>query len=119
MLDGLLGEQLLDLLDAEELQGRLDDAVEQEGEVDQEHEAHHLQPLEGLPAETKGHEPDEQGPARVDGRARGGADGAGDRDAEEVEATLRGKSVQKNTGDMGIRGMERGKPLVASLLTQC
>ena len=86
MLDGLLGQQLLDLLDAEEGEGRLDDAVEQEGEVDKQHEAGDLQPLERLPAEAERDDPDEEGAARVDGGARRGADAARDGQAEEVEA---------------------------------
>lgn len=88
MLNRLLGKQLLDLfLGLEELERRLDDAVEQEGEVHQEHEAHHLEPLEGLPAEAQGHDPDEEGAAGVDGRAGGSAYGTGDGKAEEVEAS--------------------------------
>ena len=86
MLDRLLGQQLLDLLDAEEGKGRLDDAVEQEGEVDEQHEAGDLQPLERLPAEAERDDPDEEGAARVDGGARRGADAARDGQAEEVEA---------------------------------
>ena len=86
MLDRLLGKQLLDLLDAEEGKGRLDDAVEQESKVDEQHEAGDLQPLERLPAEAERDDPDEEGAARVDGGARRGADAARDREAEEVEA---------------------------------
>lgn len=67
VLDGLLGKQLLDLLDLEELKGRLDNAIEEEGEVNKQGKADNLQPLECLPAQAKGHDPDEQGTARVDG----------------------------------------------------
>lgn len=86
VLDGLLREQLLDLLvRLEEVERRLHEAVEQEGEVDQQREAEDLQPLERLPAEPQRHDPDEERPARVDGRPRRGADGARDGEAEEVE----------------------------------
>jgi len=67
MLDGLLGQQLLNFLDLEELQRRLDNTVEEEGEVDEQGEANHLQPLECLPAKTEGDNPDEEGAARVNG----------------------------------------------------
>lgn len=88
VLDWLLGEELLDLvLGPEERERRLDEAVEQEGEVDEEHEPHDLEPLERLPAQAQGHDPDEEGAARVDGGARGGAHGAGDGEAKEVEPT--------------------------------
>jgi len=89
MLHRLLGQQLLHLLlGLQELKGRLDDAVEQEGEVDEEGEAGHLQPLERLPAEAERDDPDEEGPAGVNGRAGGGADGPRDGEAEEVEAAV-------------------------------
>lgn len=79
MFYGLLGQQLLNILiGPQELKGRLDDAVEQEGEVDQQGEAKDLQPLECLPAEAERDDPDEEGPAGVDGRAGGGADGPRD-----------------------------------------
>lgn len=88
MLDRLLGEQLLDLIDGlEELEGRLDDAVEQEGKVHQQREAEDLEPLERLPTQAEGHDPDEKGPASVDSRARCSADLLGDVEAEEVEST--------------------------------
>lgn len=64
----LLGQQLLDLLlGPQELKGRLDDAVKEEGEVDEQGEADDLQPLERLPAEAERDDPDEEGPAGVDG----------------------------------------------------
>lgn len=85
----LLGEQLLDLLlGPQELERRLDDAVEQEGEVDEQGEAEDLQPLERLPAEAERDDPDEERPAGVDGRAGGGADGPRDGEAKEVEAAV-------------------------------
>jgi hypothetical protein len=93
MLNRLLREQLLDLLDAEELKRRLDDAVEQEGEVDEECKPGNLQPLECLPAQAERDDPDEQGAARVDGRPRGSADAARDGEAEEVEAAREPVSV--------------------------
>ena len=67
MLDRLLGQQLLDFLDLEELQRRLDNAVEEEGEIDEEGETDHLQPLERLPAKAEGDNPDEEGTTRVNG----------------------------------------------------
>ena len=72
MLDGLLGEELLDLgiVGAEEGERGANDAVEEEGEVDEEGEAGDLEPLEGLPTEPERHHPDEQRPARVDCRPR-------------------------------------------------
>lgn len=89
VLHWLLGQQLLDLLlGPQELKGRLDDAVEEEGEVDEQGEADDLQPLERLPAEAERDDPDEERPARVDGRAGGGADAARDGEAEEVEAAV-------------------------------
>lgn len=89
MLHGLLGQQLLHLLlGPQEFEGRLDDAVEQEGEVDEQGETGNLQPLERLPAEAERDDPDEEGPAGVDGRAGGGADGPRDGEAEEVEAAV-------------------------------
>lgn len=88
MLDGLLGKKLLDfLIDLEELEGRLDNAIEKEGEVDEEAETDDLQPLERLPAEAERNDPDEKGTAGVDGGSRGGAHTTGDGDAKEVEAT--------------------------------
>lgn len=60
--------------------------VEQHGAVDEQGEADDLQPFEGFPAEAQADDPDEQRAARVDGAARGGRDGAGDGEAEEVEA---------------------------------
>ena len=89
VLDRLLRQQLLNLLDLEKLKGRLDNAVEEEGKVDEKDEAHHLQPLECLPAQTERDQPYEQGAAGIDGRASGGADRSCHRDAEEVEATER------------------------------
>lgn len=89
MLDRLLRQQLLELLlRLEEVEGRLDDAVEEEGEVDEQREAGDLQPLERLPPEAQRHDPDEQRPARVDGRPRRRADVARHREAEEVEAPV-------------------------------
>ncbi len=57
---GFFRQQLLHLLAGlEELEGRLDDAVEEKREVDQEDEPHDLQRLERLPAQAEGHQPDE------------------------------------------------------------
>lgn len=77
MLNRLLGKELLDLADAQKLKGRLHDAVEEEGKVDEQGKAEDLQPLKCLPAEAEGHHPDEEGAAGVDRRARGGAHAAG------------------------------------------
>lgn len=88
VLHRFLGQQLLDLfIDLEEFERRLDDAVEEEGEVDQESETKHLQPFESLPAESERNYPDKEGPAGIDCRARGGTDGASDRESKEVEST--------------------------------
>lgn len=93
MLNGLLGQQLLRLfLDAQKLEGRLDDAVEQKGGIHQQGEADNLQPLERLPSEAERHNPDEERPARVNGGARGGTDGAGNGEPKEVEAAIDGVS---------------------------
>lgn len=79
VLNGILGEELFEFArGAQKLKGRLDDAVEDKGGVDEEAETYNLQPLEAFPAKTKRDDPDEQGSAGVDGGARGGADGAGD-----------------------------------------
>ena len=52
-------ERLRFLTRAEERKGGLDDAVEQEGEIDKEHKAEDLEPLKCLPAEAERHDPDE------------------------------------------------------------
>ena len=59
VLDRILGQQLLDLVHLEKLKRRLHDAVEQKGEVDEQHETDNLQPLERLPAEAERDDPDE------------------------------------------------------------
>ena len=69
MFNRLLRQQLLHLSNAEELEGGLDDAVEEESEVDEQREADHLEPLEGFPAETERDHPDEERAACVDGGA--------------------------------------------------
>lgn len=52
VLDGLLGEKLLNLLvDLEKLERWLDNAIEQEREVHQEHKPDDLKPFEALPAQ--------------------------------------------------------------------
>jgi hypothetical protein len=91
VLNRLLRQQLLDLLlRLEAPERRPDDTVEEEGEVHEEGEADDLEPLERLPAEAEGDHPDEEGAARVDGRAGGCADAAGDGESEEVEASVGG-----------------------------
>lgn len=93
MLYGLLGQQFLHiLLGLEEFEGRGNDAVEEEGEVDQQDEPDNLKPLERLPAETERDDPNKECTASVNGRARGSADGACDGKPKEVEAT-RGLSI--------------------------
>lgn len=85
----LLGQELFDrFLWFQKLKGRLHNSIEQEGKVDKQSETGYLQPLERLPAEAERDNPDEKGAARVDGRARRGADGACDREAKEVETAL-------------------------------
>ena len=80
VLNGLLGQELLDLFiwDSEELQRRLNDTVEQEGEVNKQGETDNLEPLESLPAQAKGDDPDEQGSASVNGRSRSSTDASCD-----------------------------------------
>lgn len=63
----------------------VDDLVEQRSSPDQQRETDDLQPLEGFPAQAQRDEPDEERAAGVDRAARGGADLAGDGEAEEVE----------------------------------
>jgi hypothetical protein len=54
MFNRLLGEQLFNLLvRLQKLQGRLDNAVEEEGEVHEKTKADDLEPLESLPTKTK------------------------------------------------------------------
>ena len=70
MLDRFLGEQFLNLTPRlQELERGLDDAVEEEGEVDEENKSYYLQPLKSLPAKTQRNEPDEESTAGVNGRA--------------------------------------------------
>jgi len=88
MLNRLLGQKLLHLLlNLQELDRRLDDAVEQKGKVHEECETDDLEPLERLPAEAERDDPDEERTARVNRGAGGGADAARDGEAEKVEAT--------------------------------
>jgi hypothetical protein len=89
VFDGVLWQQLLDLLHLEKLKGRLNEAVEQEGEVYKQSKANHLEPLERLPAEAEGDDPDEEGAACVDGGAGCSTDATSDREAKEVEASGR------------------------------
>lgn len=72
---------------AQELKRRLDDAVEKEGEVDEQGKAEDLQPLERLPAKAKRHNPDKECAASIDCRTGCGADTARDGEAKEVETT--------------------------------
>lgn len=59
MLHRLFGKQFLDLINGlKEGERRLDDAVEQEGEVHQQYKPGNLQPLERLPAQAERHNPD-------------------------------------------------------------
>ena len=86
VLDGILRQQRLRLPFDTRLEWRPDQVVEQKRSVYQESKTHNLQPLEGLPAKTKRHNPNEQCTARVDGGARRGGDGTSDRQSEKVEA---------------------------------
>lgn len=87
MLNRLLGQKLLRVLfRLQPPKRRVHDAVEQEGEVDEQCEAHDLQPLERLPPKPQRDDPDEECAARVDCGARRRTDGAGYGEAEEVEA---------------------------------
>lgn len=88
VLNRLLGKKLFDLLlHPQEFKRGLDDAVEQEGEVHKQGESENLEPLERLPAQAKRNDPNEQSPASVNSRPRGGTDAPGDRETKEVEAT--------------------------------
>lgn len=94
MLYGLFREELPDLLARlEKLERRLHDAVEEEGEVHQEGKAGDLQPLERLPLKTQRDDPNEEGPARVDGGSGRCADAPRHGQAEEVEAAKDPSSV--------------------------
>ena|SRR5690349_12426568 len=95
MLNRLLRKQLLDLPDTEELKRRLNNAVEEESEVNEQGEAYNLQPLERLPAETERNDPNEEGSACIDSRTRGGADTACHGQSEEVEAPETAVSISK------------------------
>lgn len=66
---------------------RLDDAIEQEGAINQQCEAYDLKPLKGLPAQPERHDPDEERTASVDGRSGSCAYSSGHRKTEEVEST--------------------------------
>lgn len=105
MFNRLLRQQLLDLLHTQKLERRLHEAVEQESEIHQHGKADDLQPLERLPTEAERDDPDEERAARVDSRARGGADGAGDGEAEEVEASGEGVSMVCRGGKGGTYPM--------------
>lgn len=98
MLYGLFGQQFLHmLLGLQEFKGRGNDAVEEEGEVDQQDESDNLKPLERLPAKAERDDPNKECTASVDRRARGSADGARDGKPKEVEAT-RGLSINGSIG---------------------
>lgn len=86
VLDWLLRKKFLDFFNLEELKWRLDDAVEQEGEVDEKGKTNNLEPLERLPPEAKRDNPNEQGTASVDGRPGGSANATGNRQTKKVEA---------------------------------
>lgn len=66
---------------------RADDIVKKERSVNEESKPGNLKPLESLPTQSEGHEPDKEGPAGVDGAAGGSGYGAGDGEAEKVEST--------------------------------
>lgn len=88
VLDRLLRKKLFDLLlHPQAFKRGLDDAVEQKGEVNKQSESNNLEPLERLPSQAKRDDPNEQGPASVDSRPRGGTDAPGDRETKKVEAT--------------------------------
>lgn len=88
VLNWLFRKKLLDLLiHPQAFKRGLDDAVEQKGEVHKQGESHNLEPLERLPSQAKGDNPNEQSSASVNSRPRGGADASGDRETKEVEAT--------------------------------
>lgn len=88
MLNRLLWEELLNLLlSPEEFKRRLDNAIEQEGEINQQNKPDDLQPLERFPAQTEGDDPDEEGPAGIDSRAGGSTHCPSDGETKKVETT--------------------------------
>ena len=91
VFNGFFGQQLFDLtiVDPERLQRGLHDVVEDKSEVDQQGKAKDLEPLERFPAQAQRHDPDEESPAGVDGRSRGGAHATGHRETKKVEAATR------------------------------
>lgn len=61
--------------------------VKQERAIHKESEADDLEPFECLPSKSERYDPDEERAAGIYGAARSGGDSAGNRQAEEVEAT--------------------------------
>lgn len=113
MLNRLFGQKPLNLFVLpEELERRLHDAVEQEGEVHQHGKANHLEPFETLPAQAEGHDPDDERPASVNGRAGCCAHAPSNGEAEEVEAADSSVSFGSCSG---VRNVKAG----GRELTQC
>jgi hypothetical protein len=83
VLDGFLRQKLLNLFvwDLEEFERRLDNAIEQEGEVHKQSKADNLKP-------------DEQGSAGVDSGSGGSTDTSSDRQPKEIETTVERISTQ-------------------------
>jgi hypothetical protein len=96
VLDGFLRQKLLNLFvwDLEEFERRLDNAIEQEGEVHKQSKADNLKPFEGLPAQSQRDNPDEQGSAGVDSGSGGSTDTSSDRQPKEIETTVERISTQ-------------------------
>lgn len=78
MLDRVLRKKLLVLTLNACLNRRTNEIVEQERAVHQQGKTENLKPLEGLPAEAKRDNPDEESAAGIDGGAGGRADSPGD-----------------------------------------
>jgi predicted CxxxxCH...CXXCH cytochrome family protein len=67
------------------LHRRPDQVVEQERSVDKQRKTEHLQPLECLPAKSKGHDPDEKSAAGVNGGTRRCGNSTCHTETEKVE----------------------------------
>lgn len=88
MLNRSLWQQWLSLALHTALERRANQIVEHKGAIHQQCKAQYLQPLECLPAETQGDNPNKERTAGIDGRARCGADSPGNGKTEEVETAV-------------------------------
>lgn len=98
MLNGAFGKQHLSFSPVTRqasLDRRTDNVIEHKGSIDKKRETDNLEPFEGLPAESKRDNPNEERAAGVNCATRGSGDSAGDGQTEEVETT--GKSIRAGT----------------------